>query len=132
LAIDPKGATGDATDKHVPWSTTKGAPLTPSVVVVGNELYMVSDNGVATCLDARTGDQNWTKRLGGDFSASPVYAEGRIYFQSEAGVTHVVKADKVFESLATDDIGERTLASPAVGDNAIYLRSESHLWRIGN
>lgn len=132
LAIDPKGAAGDATDKHVPWTTTKGAPLTPSVVVVNSELYMVSDNGVATCLDARTGDQQWTKRLGGNFSASPVVAEGRVYFQSEEGVTHVVKADKVFESLATNDIGERTLASPAVADGAIFLRSESHLWRIGN
>ena len=129
-AIDPKGAQGDVTEKNIVWSHEKGAPLTPSVLVVGDELYFVSDNGVATCLDAESGKVNWTKRLGGDFSASPVLAEGRIYFQNEAGVTTVVKADKTFESLATNDLGERTLASPAVTDNAIFLRTESNLWRI--
>lgn len=132
LAIDPKGATGDATDAHVPWQTAKGAPLTPSMIVVNDELYAVSDNGVATCFDTRTGNVHWTKRLGGDFSASPVFAEGRIYFQNEAGVTYVVKAGTTYELLATNDIGERTLASPAVADKAIFLRSESHLWRIGD
>jgi outer membrane protein assembly factor BamB len=132
LAIDPKGASGDATDKHVPWTITKGAPLTPSVVVVDDALYMVSDNGVATCLDAKTGQQHWTQRLGGNYSASPVVAEGRIYFQSEEGAMHVIKADKIYGSLATNDLGERTLASPAMADGALYLRSESQLWRIGN
>ncbi len=129
-AIDPQGATGDATDTHVAWTYAKGAPLTPSVLVVGGELYFVSDKGVATCLDARSGRLNWTKRLGGDFSASPVLADGRIYVQSEAGVTTVINASKEFESVATNDLGERTLASPAVADGAIFLRSESNLWRI--
>jgi outer membrane protein assembly factor BamB len=132
LAIDPKGAAGDATDKHVTWSATKGAPLTPSILVVKNELYAVSDNGVATCFNARTGDVYWTKRLAGDFSASPVFADGRIYFQNEAGTTYVLKAGTAYELLATNDIEERTLASLAPTDDAIFLRSESHLWRIGN
>lgn len=130
LAIDPKGAQGDATDTHITWSHEKGAPLTSSVLIAGDELYFVSDNGVASCLDAQSGKVHWTKRLGGDFSASPVFAEGRIYFQNEAGVTSVIKAEKTFESVATNDLGERTLASPAVTENAIFLRSESHLWRI--
>jgi outer membrane protein assembly factor BamB len=132
LAINPTGATGDATDTHVAWTTTKGAPLTPSMLVVGNELYAVSDNGIASCFDARSGKPHWTKRLGGDFSASPIFAEGRIYFQNEAGVTHVLKPSTTFEQLATNDIEERTLASPVPIDDAIFLRSESHLWRIGN
>jgi outer membrane protein assembly factor BamB len=132
LAIDPKGATGDATDKHITWTATKGAPLTPSMLVVKDELYTVSDNGVATCFNTRTGDVRWTKRLAGDFSASPVYADGRIYFQNEAGTTYVVKAGTAYELLATNDIEERTLASLAPADDAIFLRSESHLWRIGN
>lgn len=131
MAIDPMGAVGDATATHVLWSHEKGAPLTPSMLVVGDELYFVSDNGVASCLDARTGRVHWTKRLGGDFSASPVFAEGRIYFQNEAGVTYVVAADTTFELIASNDIKERTLASPAVTNKAIFLRSESHLWRIG-
>ncbi len=130
-AIDPKGAEGDVTDTHVVWTCEKGAPLTPSVLVVGDELYFVSDRGVATCADARTGKVHWTKRLGGDYSASPVFAEGRIYFQSEDGVTTVVQAAKDFQSLATNDLEERTLASPALVDGTIFLRSEANLWRIG-
>jgi outer membrane protein assembly factor BamB len=129
-AINPKGAKGDVTDTHVVWKHEKGAPLTPSVLVIGDELYFVSDNGVATCLDARTGKLHWTKRVGGDFSASPVLAEGRIYLQNEAGVTTVIKAGKSFESLTANDLGERTLASPVPVDGGVILRSESNLWRI--
>jgi outer membrane protein assembly factor BamB len=132
LAIDPKGATGDATDKHVRWSATKGAPLTPSMLAVGDELYTVTDNGVSTCFNSRTGDVHWTQRMAGNFSASPVFADGRIYFQNEAGTTYVVKASTKYELLATNDIEERTLASLAPADGAIFIRSESNLWRIGN
>jgi outer membrane protein assembly factor BamB len=132
MAIDPKGAAGDVTDTHVVWSHEKGAPLTPSVLVVGDELYFVSDNGVASCVDARSGNLHWTKRLGGDFSASPVCAQGRIYFQNEEGTTYVVKASTDYELLATNELGERALASPAIDQGAIFLRTESHLWRIGN
>jgi outer membrane protein assembly factor BamB len=129
-AINPKGAQGDVTDTHVVWKHEKGAPLTPSVLVVGDELYFVSDNGVATCVDARTGKLHWTKRLGGDFSASPILAEGRIYFQNESGVTTVVRAAKEYESLAANDLEERTLASPVPIDGGLFVRSESNLWRI--
>jgi outer membrane protein assembly factor BamB len=132
LAIDPKGAVGNATETHVRWSHEKGAPLTASMLIVGDELYFVSDNGVASCLDFQTARVHWTKRLGGNFSASPVFAEGRIYFQNEEGVTYVVSAGTTYELLATNDLEEVTLASPAVTDNAFFLRSESHLWRIGS
>jgi outer membrane protein assembly factor BamB len=132
LAIDPKGAERDATESHVLWTHERGAPLTPSMIVMGDELYMVADNGVATCLDIRTRRPHWTERLAGDFSASPVWAEGRVYFVNEEGTTYVVKADKEYELLATNELGARALASPAVGDGALYLRTESHLWRVGN
>jgi outer membrane protein assembly factor BamB len=132
LAIDPKGADGDATDTHVKWSATKGAPLTPSMLAVGDELYTVTDNGVATCFNSRTGGVHWTQRLAGDFSASPVFADSRIYFQNEAGTTYVVKAGTQYELAATNDIEERTLASLAPADGAIFIRSESNLWRVGN
>lgn len=131
LAIDPRGADDDVTSTHVLWSHEKGAPSTPSMLAVENLLFFVSDHGVASCVDASTGEPLWTKRLGGDFSASPVFAEGRIYFQNEAGVTYVVQAAPTFQLLATNDLQERTLASPAITDGAIFLRSESHLWRIG-
>ena len=80
----PEGAAGDVTETHVVWKHEKGSLLTPSVIVIGDELYMVSDNGVASCLDAKTGTVHWTKRLGGDYSASPIAADGNIYFQNEA------------------------------------------------
>jgi outer membrane protein assembly factor BamB len=130
-AIKPAGATGDATDTHLVWKHDKGVPNTPSPLVVGAEIYFVSDSGIATCLDARTGNLHWSERLGGGFSASPVLAEGRLYFQNEEGVGTVLKAGKTFELLAKNNLGERTLASPAVADNTIFLRSKSHLWRIG-
>jgi outer membrane protein assembly factor BamB len=130
-AIDPKGAKGDVTDTHVAWKERKGAPCTPSIIASGEEAYWVSDGGIAACADVKTGQIHWSKRLGGHFSASPVLAEGRIYFQNEEGVGYVVKAGKTFELMAENDLGERSLASPAVADGALYLRTESHLWRIG-
>ena len=129
-AIRPEGAKGDATDTNVVWSYKKGAPNTPSMIVVGDELYFVSDSGIATCVDARTGKVHWTERLGGNFSASPIAAEGRIYFQNEEGVGYVVKAGKTFELLAKNELRERTLASPAAVDGALFIRSEGHLWKI--
>jgi outer membrane protein assembly factor BamB len=131
LAIDPHGASGDVTESHVKWRHEKGAPLTPSVLVVGDELYFVSDAGVASCLDTVTGKVHWTKRLGGNFSASPTYAAERVYFLSEDGRTHVVAPGKSFQLLATNDIEERTLASVAVSQGVLFLRSETQLWRIG-
>ena len=131
-AIKPAGAKGDATDTHVSWTHVKGVPNAPSPLVVGDELYFVSDGGIATCADARTGNVHWNERLGGGYSASPAYAEGRLYFQSEEGVGTVLKAGKTFEVLSKNEIGERSLASIAVTDNAILLRSKSHLWRIEN
>jgi outer membrane protein assembly factor BamB len=130
-AINPKGAEGDATEKAIVWQQAKGAPSTPSMLVVGDELYVVSDAGIATCFDAKSGKTFWSERLGGGFSASPVLAEGRIYFQNEEGVGTVLKAGKKFEVLSKNEIGERSLASPAVIDNAVILRTASHLWRIG-
>lgn len=129
-AINPQGAQGDATDANVAWTAEKGAPLTPSVVAVGEEVYYISDNGVATCADAKSGKVHWTKRLGGNYSASPVVADGRIYFLSEDGTTTVVRAAKEFESIAKNELGERALASPAVDDGAIYLRTEGALWKV--
>jgi outer membrane protein assembly factor BamB len=123
---------GDLTDSHIAWRHNKAAPNTPSPIVVGDELYFVSDSGIATCLDLRTGKVHWSERLGGAFSASPVAAEGRIYFLSEKGVCHVVAAGTEYKLLATNELGERTFASPAVIDGALFLRSESHLWRIGS
>jgi outer membrane protein assembly factor BamB len=123
-------AAGDVSKTHVAWQTGKGAPNTPSAVVVGDEVYFVSDLGIATCADARTGKVHWTERLDGAFSASPVAAERRVYFQDEDGGGFVVRASTSFELLAENDLGERSLASYAVTDGALFIRTEKHLWKI--
>ena len=96
---------------------------------------MVDDNGVASCIDAATGEAYWQQRLGGGFSASPSYADGRIYFTNETGETTVVEPSREYHELAKNQIGDgkiRTFASFAFVDNAILLRSETHLYRIQN
>jgi outer membrane protein assembly factor BamB len=122
--------TGDVTKSHLAWSSAKGAPHTPSLLLVGDEVYAVSDSGLASCFDARTGKVHWQERIGGNFSASPLYANGKIYVQSEDGVTTVLKAGTSFESLAHNKLGERTFASFAAADGALYIRTESQLYRI--
>ena len=103
--------------------------LTP--LLVGDEMYMVSDGGLASCLDASTGQVYWQQRLGGGNSASPIAADGKIYFLSEQGVGVVVKASKQFERLARNTLDERALASYAAADGSLYIRTEKHLYRIG-
>jgi len=130
LAIRPDGA-GDVTDTHVAWRTTKGAPLTPSVVAVGEELYGVSDAGLATCWDAKTGTVHWQEKIDGNYSASPIANNGKIYFLSENGIGTVVAAEKTYRKIAVNKFEERALASYAVADGALFARTEKHLWRIG-
>ena len=129
LAIRVNGR-GDVTKSHIAWTISKGAPLTPSPLLVKDELYMVSDGGLASCLDAKTGKVHWQERIGGAFSASPLHADGRIYLQSEEGVTTVLKIGTTFEQIAQNKMEERTFASFAAADGAIYLRTESKLYRI--
>lgn len=129
LAIRADGE-GDVSKTHVVWQERRGAPLTPSPIVVGDDLYMVSDNGIASSHDAKTGRRWWQGRLGGAFAASPIAAEGRIYFTSEEGETSVIEAARDFRELARNRVDGRTLASPAVEGKSILLRSEMHLYRI--
>jgi outer membrane protein assembly factor BamB len=129
IAIRPDGR-GDVTDTHVAWTLERGAPHTPSMLLVGNELYVVSDKGIATCVDARTGRVNWQERIGGNYSSSLVYADGKIFIQSEDGPAIVIRPGKKFDKLADAGFKERTLASYAVGDNALFIRTEINLYRV--
>ena len=129
LAVRADGE-GDVTRSHVAWRLRRGAPLTPSPILVGNELYVVNDFGIATCVDALTGDIHWQQRLGGNHSASPVFVDGRIYFQNEEGVTTVLAPGPEFRVLARNRLDGLTLASMAVADGALFIRSDSHLYRI--
>jgi outer membrane protein assembly factor BamB len=127
LAVRPDGR-GDVTDSHVAWSVKRAVPLTPSPLLVGEELYLVSDNGIASCLDAKSGKTHWQQRLGGNHSASPIFAEGRIYFLNEEGGSVVIEPGKEFKKLATNQLDGQTLASMAVSGRAIFVRSSSHLY----
>jgi outer membrane protein assembly factor BamB len=129
IAVRPDG-TGDVTRTHVAWTLRRGAPLTPSPLLVGDLLFVVNDSGIASCLDAKTGETYWVQRLGGEYSASPVFAEGRIYFLNEDGVVSVVAPEKVFRRLATNRLDGDTLASMAIAARSFFIRTDSHLYRI--
>jgi outer membrane protein assembly factor BamB len=121
---------GDVTRTHTAWIVRRGAPYTPSPLLVGDELYTVTDIGVASALDAKTGVPIWQARLGGNYSASPVFADGRIYFQNEEGVTTVIAPGKEFNRLATNTLNGSMLASLAISAGSIFIRTDSALYRI--
>jgi outer membrane protein assembly factor BamB len=123
--------TGDVTNTHLAWRLTRGAPFTPSPLLVGDELYIVNDLGIVSCVDALTGKVHWQQRVGGNHSASPIFAAGRIYFLSEEGVATVIAPGKTFSKLATNELNGATLASMAVSHHSIFIRSYDHLYRIG-
>jgi outer membrane protein assembly factor BamB len=129
LAIKVDGK-GDVTETHVAWKLEKGAPLDPSPLLVGDELYVVSDQGLASCVDAKTGKLHWQERLGGAYSASPLHAAGHVYFQSEDGATTVVKAGTTFTQVAKNELKGRTFASIAPIEGAFFLRTDTQLLRI--
>jgi outer membrane protein assembly factor BamB len=130
MAIRP-GGRGDISASHVVWEVPTGAPYISSLVYDEGILYMASDVGAITAIDAATGKRIWQQRVDGIFSASPVAADGKIYFLSETGETIVVKAGRQAEILARNDIGERLIASPAISNGQIFLRSDDRLYAIG-
>jgi outer membrane protein assembly factor BamB len=129
LAVKPDGR-GDVTATHVAWRAMRGAPKKPSMLLLGDLLLMVNDNGVVTCLDAHTGAEVWTARLTDSYSASPIAADGRVYFFSEDGKATVIEAGRAFKILAENTLDEGFMASPAIDGRALYLRTRSHLYRI--
>jgi len=129
LAVRPDG-TGDVTNSHVAWTLRRGVPYIPSPILVGDEIYVVNDVGILTCLDARTGASHWQQRLGGNYAASPVFADGRIHFQSEEGMTTVIAPGREFRRLALNRLDGSMLASMAVSGGSLFIRTDTHLYRI--
>ena len=124
------GGSGNITDSHLAWSQTAAAPNKPSPLLVGDLFYMVSDGGVASCLETKTGEAVWTKRLGGSFSASPIHAAGRIYISDQDGKTFVFQPGRKYKQLAVSKLDDGCMASPALSGKAIYLRTKTCLYRI--
>jgi outer membrane protein assembly factor BamB len=129
LAVRANGR-GDVTGSHIAWRTGRNVPYISSPLVAGDELYMVNDNGIASCLDARTGAPRWQQRLSGPHAASPIYAGGVIYFLSEDGEATILRPGRSFQRMAVNRLEGQFLASPAVSGGALFLRSETHLYRI--
>lgn len=128
-AVRPDGR-GDVTGSHVAWKIRRGMPAMPSLLLVGELLYMVNDDGVASCVEAKTGRIIWKERIGGNYSASPLYVEGRIYFFSRQPVATVIAPGREYKLLALNELDELMLASPAVAGKAFFLRTQHHLYRI--
>jgi len=129
LAVRPDGR-GDVTRNHVAWTYNKAVTGRSSLLLVGDLLYMVNDGGVATCLEAKTGKAVWQKRLGGQFIASPVVAGGRLYFANRQGQTFVLEPGRAPKVLAVNRLDDGCMASPAVADGALFVRTMTHLYCI--
>lgn len=131
-AVNP-GGNGDVTKSHVKWIEQKGIPSKPSQLFIDGMLFMVDDKGIASCLDAKTGKLIWKERLNrSTFSASPIYADGKIYMSDRTGLTRVIKPAKKYEELAANKLDAGCISSLAVAGKAIILRTPSHLYRIEN
>ena len=129
LAVRPDGK-GDVASSHVAWRFGKGAPSKPSILLVGDLIFMVNDAGVVATVEAKTGELVWRGRVDGTYSASPLFAGGRIYTFSEDGKTTVLEAGRQFKVLAENFLDDGFMASPAVDGRALYLRTRTHVYRI--
>lgn len=114
------------------WKSKRNSPKKPSLLLHNGLIFMVDDGGIGTCLDAKTGAEIWRERIGGNYSASPICAENRIYFCSEEGKTAIIEASRSFKLLAENSLSDGFMASPAALDKALYLRTRTHLYRIEN
>ncbi len=128
IAIPPQGQ-GDITERMA-WRSNKSTPKRPSPILLGDLLFMINDGGVASCLDAKTSTEIWTKRLSGEYWASPLYADGLIYCFAQNGTIPVFKASREFEQVAENKLDSGFVASPAVAGKSLVLRSKTHLYRI--
>lgn len=129
LAIKPDGK-GDVTKTHVAFTAEKNVPLNPSPLAAGDAIYLVSDNGMVSCLDAKTGAERWGERVGRAYSASPILAGGLIYILDESGTATVFKPGNSYDPVATNKLGEKSLASFGVAGDALFLRTEKALYKI--
>jgi len=125
------GGSGDVTSSHIAWEQKKGVPTQSSLLYVKPHVFAVTDGGIATCYAEKTGELVWQERLGGNFSASPVTAEGRAYFLNEGGETVVIEPGSTFKVLARNTLNEKCQASMAVSGGKLFIRTEKSLYAIG-
>jgi hypothetical protein len=135
------GGTGDVTASHVDWKIKAPVPRYSSPIQVNDLIYIAYEESFVSCIEAATGEKVWKERIGGKFRASPIYADGRLYFFSQEGITTILKPGRTFQLLATNKLGEDAqsgksqrlpgfTASPAVAGKALFLRTRDSLYRI--
>ena len=140
LAIQP-GKKGESLDVNVAapegssqlrivWKSKRNVPRKPSLTLVGDLLFMIDDGGIASCVEAKTGTEVWRERVSGNYSASPLYADGRLYFFSEEGKATVIAAAREFKVIAENNFDDGFMASPAAAGKALFLRTKSNLYRV--
>jgi len=124
------GGKGDLPESAVAWKIPSGMPQKPSLLLVGDMIYLVNERGVAMGIEAKTGQVVWRQPIGGEHSASPIFADGRLYFFNHNAVATVMEPGREAKVLATNRLDGKMMASPAAAGQAIYLRTETHLYRI--
>lgn len=129
LAVKVDGR-GVVTDTHIAWRLGSRVPRYASPLLVDGLIYLAAEESFLSCVEAATGAVVWTERVGGKFASSPIYADGRLYFFSQEGVTTVVKPGRTYEALATNALDGGFMASPAADGRAFYLRTRTHLYRV--
>jgi outer membrane protein assembly factor BamB len=130
LAIRPDGH-GKISDSHIAWRTKRGASYVPSPILAGPYFLIVADSGIASCFNANSGERHWMERLPSGHSASPVLADGNVYFVSNQGITTVIRPGTEFDVISKNEIGEPVSASPAISEGQIFIRGDQHLFCIG-
>lgn len=124
------GGRGVVTNSHVAWKLKRGVSNKPSILLIDDLIYMIGDAGILSCVEAKTGQLVWLKRIGGEFSASPIYADGKIWLFDEEGKATVFKPGRAFEPVAENRLDEGCLASPAASGKALFVRTRTHLYRL--
>ena len=117
-------------DSSIVWRVKRGVSNKPSILLVGDLIYMINDTGIATCLESATGEIVWQNRIDGEYSASPVFADGKIWVFSQDGKTKVFEPGRTFKLLAENQLDDGFMASPAAVGDSFYLRTKTHLYRI--
>jgi outer membrane protein assembly factor BamB len=125
LAIKP-----GADKATLEWDTNRSVPTRPAPLLLDDLLYMVNNAGIATCLEVKSGKLVWTKRINGSYTASPVYADGHLYFFDQNGKGHVLSAGRETKVVATNKLDAGCMASPAIAGKALFVRTKTHLYRI--
>jgi len=122
---------GGVKEPKVAYNVSQSPPLVPSCLIKDDLLFLWTDSGIVSCLDAATGKRHWRERVGGNYYCSPVWVDGRLYCTSKEGDVVVVAADKTFKILARNPLGEKCFAIPAVANGVMYQRTQTKLFSLG-